>query len=99
MTPSDRYDFVVLGSGVAGLWFALHAADHGRVLVATKSELFLSSSSRAQGGVAAVMDPEDTLEAHARDTHVAGAGLCDSDAVHVPCPRGRRKSARWSPWA
>ncbi len=88
MTPSDRYDFVVLGSGVAGLWFALHAADHGRVLVATKSELFLSSSSRAQGGVAAVMDPEDTLEAHARDTHVAGAGLCDSDAVHVAVSEG-----------
>jgi L-aspartate oxidase len=74
-------EFLVLGAGVAGLTFALQAARHGRVLVVTKSDRDESNTKYAQGGIAAVWSPEDTIEAHVEDTLVAGAGLCRRDAV------------------
>jgi L-aspartate oxidase len=69
-------DFLVLGSGVAGLTFALHAARFGNVLLVTKRALDDSATSWAQGGVAAVHSPEDSFEQHVQDTLNAGAGLC-----------------------
>jgi L-aspartate oxidase len=76
-------DYLVLGSGVAGLSFALRAAQHGRVHVVTKRALDDSSSSWAQGGIAAVLDPADSFEAHVRDTLEAGCGLSRRDIVEM----------------
>lgn len=80
MTTSD---FLVIGGGVAGLSFALRAAEHGKVIVITKTTALESSSSKAQGGIAAVMSAEDSFEEHVADTLDAGAGLCDEAAVRT----------------
>lgn len=74
-------DVVVIGSGVAGLWCALQAANHAEVLLCTKGSLTQSNTSLAQGGVAVALSADDTPELHLADTLAAGAGLCDVDAV------------------
>jgi L-aspartate oxidase len=79
-------DFLVLGSGVAGLTFALDAAAHGQVSIVTKRDPEESNTRYAQGGIAAVLGPEDTPEAHIQDTIVAGAGLCHEVVVEI-CAR------------
>ncbi len=79
-------DFLVLGSGIAGLTFALDAAEHGDVTVVTKRDPDESNTKYAQGGIAAVLSPEDTAEAHIQDTLVAGAGLCHQVVVEI-CAR------------
>jgi L-aspartate oxidase len=77
-------DFLVVGSGLAGMLFALKAAKHGRVLLLTKRQLGESNSRYAQGGVAAVWDDKDRFGDHIDDTLVAGAGLCRREVVeHV----------------
>jgi L-aspartate oxidase len=76
-------DVLVIGSGIAGLSFALKAAEHGQVALVTKKERVASSTNYAQGGIAAVMSPEDSTELHLRDTLVAGAGLCHRSAVET----------------
>lgn len=81
MMKVPDFDFVVLGSGIAGLTFALQAAAHGRVLVLCKATLSETNTSYAQGGIAAVLDPADSFEEHVQDTLEAGAGLCDEAAV------------------
>ncbi len=80
---SERFDFLVIGGGVAGLFFALKAARHGRVAVLTKRARSEGATNYAQGGIAAVLSPEDSLEAHVNDTLAAGAGLCRREAVEV----------------
>ncbi|HSJ06687.1 MAG TPA: L-aspartate oxidase [Longimicrobiales bacterium] len=74
-------DILVIGSGIAGLTFALKAADHGDVCVVTKKERAESATNWAQGGIAAVIATDDSVEMHTRDTLVAGAGLCHLHAV------------------
>ena len=74
-------DFLVIGSGIAGLTFALRCAKHGRVIVVTKSGLAESNTSYAQGGMAAAIGEDDSMELHIEDTLNAGAGLCDVNAV------------------
>jgi len=74
-------DFLVVGSGVAGLFFALKAARKGSVLLVTKREGEASNTRHAQGGIAAVWSREDSLEAHVQDTLNAGAGLCRREVV------------------
>ncbi|KZE91310.1 L-aspartate oxidase [Microbacterium sp. TNHR37B] len=80
---------VVAGSGIAGLTAALHAADKGcRVTLVTKNAREEANTRYAQGGIAAVMFEDDQVESHAQDTLVAGAGLCDPDAVAVLTSEG-----------
>jgi L-aspartate oxidase len=74
-------DVVVLGSGAAGLAAALAVRPVRSVVVVTKDVLSAGSTAWAQGGLAGVLHPEDSLEDHIRDTLIAGAGLCDEDAV------------------
>lgn len=87
-------DFLVLGSGIAGLTFALHAAQHGQVTLVTKRKRDDAATNWAQGGVAAVLSPEDTFAEHEHDTLVTGAGLCHPDAVRV-CVEGGPSAIRW----
>jgi L-aspartate oxidase len=78
---AERFDYVVVGSGLAGLTFALRAAETGRVCVLTKAELYESNTNYAQGGIAAAVGESDSWELHEKDTLIAGAGLCDTAAV------------------
>jgi len=76
-------DFLVLGSGIAGLSFALEAQKHGDVVIVTKRAADESNTKYAQGGIAAVLADTDSFEAHVRDTIVAGAGLCHERVVEL----------------
>ena len=77
----QQFDYLVIGSGLAGLTFALRAAPHGRVCVLTKAEISDSNTQWAQGGIAAAVGEADSWELHERDTLIAGAGMCDPEAV------------------
>jgi len=82
-------DFLVVGSGIAGLSFALKAAKHGKVLIVTKSNEDESNTKYAQGGVAVVVDKkEDSFEKHINDTLDAGDGLCDEEVVEIVVKEG-----------
>ena len=76
-----EYDFVVVGTGVSGLSFALEASKYGSVAVITKRASENSNTTWAQGGICCVADDEDSFESHIADTVDAGAGLCDHDIV------------------
>src|SRR6059058_5622513 len=78
-----EYDFVVIGSGIAGLSFALKVAMHGSVAVMTKRKGPDTNTAWAQGGIACVTSDEDSFELHVADTLEAGAGLCDEAAVRT----------------
>ncbi|MCC6238536.1 MAG: L-aspartate oxidase [Dehalococcoidia bacterium] len=80
----ERFDIIVVGSGIAGLYAALQAHEHGaRVLVVTKGGIEEAGTRYAQGGIAAAVGPGDSPEAHLRDTIEAGAGLVDEDAARI----------------
>lgn len=81
-------DFLVIGSGIAGLSFALQAAAHGTVAVVTKREIAESATRYAQGGIASVFSTEDSFDAHVEDTLVAGAGICHEDVVRMVVEEG-----------
>ena len=83
--PSETFDFLIIGSGVAGLSCAIELEAHGSVAVLTKDDMAAGSTQWAQGGIAAVLAPEplDSNKMHREDTMKAGAGLCDADAVGV----------------
>jgi L-aspartate oxidase len=84
----NRFDFVIVGSGVAGLSLALNVAPYGSVALVTKRTLGDSNTAWAQGGVAAVTSVEDSFDLHVRDTIIAGAGLCNEEAVRTIVSEG-----------
>jgi len=87
-TELREFDFLVIGSGIAGLFFALRAAETGRVGIITKKRAADSATNWAQGGIAAVASSDDSFEEHVRDTLRAGAGLCDEQVVRFVVERG-----------
>jgi L-aspartate oxidase len=86
-----EFETVVIGSGLAGLSAAYHSAKYGKVAVVTKSQLDISNSYYAQGGIAAVVNKDDSPNFHIRDTKEAGRGLCDMDAVEILVNEGRER--------
>lgn len=87
---SNEFDVLILGSGTAGQSLALRLADQLRVAIVTKRSLSDSASNWAQGGIAAVLDTTDSIEAHIQDTFTAGAGLCDAQATRFVVENGKR---------
>ena len=88
---SERFDFLVIGSGIAGLSYALKVAEEGTVAIVTKKERAESNTNYAQGGIAAVMDETDSTEKHKQDTLIAGAGLCDPEVVDIVVTEGPQR--------
>jgi len=88
-----QYDFLVVGSGIGGLFYALKVAARGRVAIITKKDRAESNTNYAQGGIAAVTSKEDSFELHVRDTLEAGAGLCKEAAVRVIVEEGPARIA------
>lgn len=78
-----KVDFLIIGSGIAGLSYALKVAPHGKVLILTKVTEDESNTKYAQGGIAGVMHDSDSYEKHIRDTLICGDGLCDEEVVRM----------------
>src|SRR5580704_14943773 len=88
-----HFDYLILGSGIAGLTFALKVATRGRVAIVTKKNRAESNTNYAQGGIAAVTSREDSVEMHVRDTLEAGAGLCKENVVRTIVQEGPARIA------
>ena len=91
-------DFLVIGSGIAGLSFSLRAAGKGTVIILTKKNKAESNTNYAQGGIASVFSPEDSFEAHMQDTIEAGVGLCNHQSVELivhQAPERIRELMNW----
>lgn len=84
-----HFDALIIGSGAAGLTLALNLAEHSKVAVLSKGNLNEGSTWYAQGGIAAVLDDQDSAESHIEDTLAAGAGLCHRDTVEFTVNNGR----------
>ena len=91
-------DFLVIGSGIAGLCFAIHASRFGKVTVITKKMRSDSNTNQAQGGIACVMDRSDTFASHIGDTLEAGKGLCDLRAVRILVETGPQRIDELIQW-
>ena len=94
MTESIKTDVLVIGSGIGGLYFAIHMADHAKVTIITKKESSTSNTNWAQGGIAATIDDNDSAELHIADTLEAGAGLCNENMVTLMVKEGPRHIKR-----
>ena len=93
-----KVDFLVIGSGLAGLSFALKVAPYGKVCVVSKTTLEETNTRYAQGGIAAVMDANDSFEKHVNDTLIAGDGLCDEMAVRMMVREGPEQIRQLVEW-
>ena len=98
LLPHMFTDVLVIGTGVAGHRAALAASEHGDVIIASKGEIKDSNTYYAQGGVAAVMDANDTFESHVQDTLVAGADLCDTPVVKKVVEHAPQRIAELQQW-
>ncbi|PKO44497.1 MAG: L-aspartate oxidase [Betaproteobacteria bacterium HGW-Betaproteobacteria-22] len=85
----QQYDVLIIGSGLAGLSLALRIASHKKICLVSKRSINDSASNWAQGGIAAVLNDHDSIEAHIQDTLIAGAGLCDSAVTKKVVEHGR----------
>ena len=85
-----RGDYVIVGSGIAGLRAAVELAPAGNIVIITKADPSESNTEYAQGGIAAAIGPDDSPALHAGDTVTAGDGLCDENAVRVLTEEGPR---------
>lgn len=90
----QQFDVLIIGSGLAGLSIALRIAESKKVCVVSKREINDAASDWAQGGIAAVQNSEDSIEAHVQDTLIAGAGLCDEAVTKMVAEQGK-KSVDW----
>ncbi len=86
---SQQFDILIIGSGLAGLTLALQIADSKKVCIVSKRKLQDSASSWAQGGIATVLNSDDTIAEHVEDTLIAGAGLCDTEITRMVAESGR----------
>lgn len=91
-------DFLVIGSGIGGLSYALKVAEFGSVILISKAGLNDTNTSFAQGGIAAVTYDPDTVEKHIADTLVCGDGLCNKDVVRMVCTEGPRQINQLIHW-
>ncbi|MBD3391540.1 MAG: L-aspartate oxidase [Chitinivibrionales bacterium] len=91
-------DFLVIGTGIAGLSFAIRAARFGTVVVITKKRDSESNTNHAQGGIACVLDPHDTPESHIQDTLATGCGLCNEEAVELLVREGPQRVKELLEW-
>jgi len=85
-----NFDYIIIGSGLAGLFAAHKASKYGKVAIITKSSVTESNSFYAQGGIACVIDPVDDLPSHINDTLIAGRDLCDEKAVKILIEEGQQ---------
>ncbi len=91
-------DFLVIGSGIAGLTFALKAADHGQVAIVTKKGAMETSTNYAQGGIASVFGQYDSFDLHIRDTLQAGDGLCKKEVAEMVVKDGPERVRELMDW-
>ncbi|MBS0191173.1 MAG: L-aspartate oxidase [Phycisphaerales bacterium] len=98
LLPQIFTDTLVIGAGVAGLRAAISAAEHGEVIVLSKGDLKSTNTAWAQGGIAAVLGKDDSTESHVQDTLVAGAGLCEEDAVREVIENGPARLRELMGW-
>jgi len=91
---SQQFDVLIIGSGLAGLTLALQVADQKTVCIVSKRAMQDSASSWAQGGIATVLNSDDSIDQHVDDTLIAGAGLCDADITRMVTEHGR-EAVEW----
>jgi L-aspartate oxidase len=94
MHSNNKFDVVIIGSGAAGLTLALSLEKKLKVAIISKSKLFEGSTYYAQGGIAAVLDASDSIDAHCEDTLIAGGGLCHEDSVRFTI-KNSREAIEW----
>ncbi|MEE9566092.1 MAG: L-aspartate oxidase [Desulfobacteria bacterium] len=93
-----KSDFLIIGSGIAGLSLALKVAEYGQVAIVTKKEAMETSTNYAQGGIASVFGQSDTFDLHVRDTLEAGDGLCKNDVVEMVVESGPERVRELMDW-
>ena len=90
----QEFDVLIIGSGLAGLTLALRTAAHKKVCIVSKRSINDAASDWAQGGIAAALNDEDSIENHVRDTLIAGGGLCD-EAVTKMVAEHAKEAVEW----
>ena len=93
-----KVDYLVIGSGIGGLSFALKVAEHGKVIVVSKTSLEETNTRYAQGGIASVTYAPDNFEKHVADTLIAGDGLCDVNVVRMVVEEAPRQINQLIEW-
>ncbi len=98
LQKSIQSDFLVIGTGIAGLSFAIRVAAYGKVIIITKKNNSDSNTNYAQGGIASVISSDDEVSLHIEDTAKAGAGLCVPEAIHYLAQQGSRQIHQLMNW-